>query len=78
MAIRVASTDDISLVDLRDFGNSLASQLPSQVEERQTAYRSFEPPSWIALFNEAPVWIEIRSLVGFTSAVWVRGALAGH
>lgn len=73
--LRVISTSDLSLEDLRDLSKELGPDFEMDVDERQRFYRSYVPPSWIKFLAEADWWTNLLGLyVGLYIAEIVKEA----
>src|SRR5688572_5048220 len=57
-SMRVVSSSDVSLLELRHFSNELRTELQVEVEDNQIFLRSAEPPSWVALLANADWWVK--------------------
>jgi len=57
--MRVKSTNDISLEDLRKLGTELGPDFEIVVDESQRFYKSGDAPSWVRFFADADWWIKL-------------------
>lgn len=57
--MRVKSTEDISLENLRKLGTELGPDFEMVVDESQRFYKSGDAPSWIRFFADADWWIKL-------------------
>jgi len=56
--VKILSTEDISLEDLRDLQRELRPSVELEVQENQYFFKSAEPPSWIAFFADGSWWLK--------------------
>jgi hypothetical protein len=56
--LQIRSSEDVSLVTLRQVADSLAADFEVVVDDRQMAYRSVEAPSWVMFLAEADWWVK--------------------
>ena len=54
--MKAHSTSDVSLDLLRELRHELAPEIELEVDDRQTFFKSAEPPSWVAFLAESEWW----------------------
>ena len=70
--MQLAATDDVPNDRLEILAAQLRELVPVEVDEARTSYKSFEPPSWIALLEHIPTWAVI---FGPSAAVFLNEPL---
>lgn len=56
--LRVSSTRDVSLQELRNLSDELRPDFDLEVDEGQVVLLSTEPPSWITFIAESQWWVQ--------------------
>lgn len=60
--MRLLSTSDISLDELKEWASTLGSEFTVEVDEQQESFRSVDAPSWVTMLAEADWWLKILSV----------------
>jgi len=71
--MRIESSSDISVYELRTLVEILPSEWQTEVSEEQYFMKSMEVPSWITLAAHAPWWIQC---LGGAASVYVTGIIS--
>lgn len=66
--MKAHSTSDVPLDLLRELRDELAPAIELEVGDRQTFFRSAEPPSWVAFLAESEWWVKV---LGAYAALYV-------
>lgn len=70
--MRITATEDVRTVDIEMLVGDLRGVIAVDVDENRMAFRSAEPPSWIALIQHIPTW---AAIIGPSAAVFLNELL---
>ena len=68
--MEIYATHDVPNSELAALAASITSVGPVVVRDARALFKSAEPPSWISLIEQAPIWLKI---LGGPASLWAAG-----